>query len=116
MGWCCPSSPRYGAAVLGHCPTCGGLSALPAHGCPDGSPPNGYCLNGHCPFNYNCIHGVCCKVRRYVQISSRGCPKVYGPIYSQYDRCQTDQDCRYGKICCKTNSGRRCIYPLNLLL
>ncbi|KFD45449.1 WAP-type 'four-disulfide core [Trichuris suis] len=109
MGWCCRSR-RYGGAI-GSCPTCG-RPVFGMRGCPDGSAPYGTCPTGYCPFNYNCIRGVCCKAARYVKISSRGCPKVYGPIYEGNDRCFTDQDCAGGKICCKSRYGKRCMYPL----
>ncbi|KFD51446.1 hypothetical protein M514_07659 [Trichuris suis] len=125
QGWCCRNrgyniwnnnyNRPYGNRLYGTCP--------------DGSRGLQRCPRGRCPTGYFCRDGWCCRNNRgwgnngwnngwnnnnggWRGPNSRGrCPQMFGPMVGNNHQCYSHNECPPGRLCCKTMSGRRCLFP-----
>ncbi|KAL1231146.1 Uncharacterized protein TPS_05755 [Trichinella pseudospiralis] len=86
--------------------------------CPDGSESTYTCYKGSCPENLVCIKNICCPM---TTTSTDACPEIGAAAFDWQkptrDQCENDFDCiDYGKKCCPTRAGKRCLANMALQL
>ncbi|KRY36791.1 hypothetical protein T01_13826 [Trichinella spiralis] len=84
--------------------------------CPDGSESTYTCYKGSCPENLICIENMCCPIKA---TSTDACPETGAAVFDWQkptrDQCENDFDCTdYGKKCCPTRAGKRCLANMAL--